>query len=807
MWRNYLSAAIRNLYRNRAYAGINILGLAIGFAAAILIGLYVRDELSYDRMWPHADRTYRLSMDIKGGTTTQSLGNADNRFGPAMELDFPEVEFATRIGNASGYFKYKETSVWSRFGRADADFFQMFPPRAVAGDPDDALKKPDMLVVTRAFARKLFGREDIVGQTVELRLNEVRTMRVGAVIEDLPVNSHFRYDVVVSKVDEPRNSSDSAYIYVRFRPGADLGRVRAALPDFVRRHVPELIAGQPAWKLIDLKLTALPDIHFLPSSVTDMKAPSDRRTVDAFIVIGLLTLLVAGGNFVSMMTARAARRAVEVGVRKAVGASRGQIVTQFLGECALYAGLALILAVIAVELLLPMINGFLGRQIAFDYVGTPLLGVGILGCWLIVALAASAYPAAVLSMFRPVTVLKGALVLPGNAGRLRNAMIVAQFAVLVALIVCTITVHRQTRFAIEDQLRVAGDQLFVMRAPCALMAFQDVARRIAGVRAASCTSDAALGTDLGSAHFGLPSGKPINLNGGAVDTSFFTTFGIRPIAGRLFDEDHGEDNMLRQRGATANPTIIVNETGARALGYANPADAVGKSAVWSRSGVMADGQYGRSAPLPSQIVGVVPDFSVGTIRSLIQPSVYYVDPQTSFVLVLKLDGQKIPETLRAIEQAWKKVSDGRPMVEARFVSQMLNEQYADIRRQTSLFAAFSAVAIVVAALGLLSLAIFTAERRTREIGVRKCMGASRLDILRFIGWQFARPVLLANLIAWPAAWYFMNRWLQGFAYHIDLGVLAFVLASLLALGIALLTVTGHALMVSRARPAEALRYE
>jgi len=806
MWRNYLSAALRNLFRNRAYAGINILGLAIGFTAAILIGLFVRDELSYDRMWPQAQRTYRLSMDINGPAPT-SLGNADPRFGPAMELDFPEVEFATRLWPTSGYLKYKDVSIWADFRRADADFFHMFPPQVIAGDPVAALQKPDMLIVTRRFANQLFGREDVVGLPVDFQLNGTVTLHIGAVIENLPSNTHFAFDVIGSRTAADPNEFNNSLTYVRLKPGADPNRIRAALPDFVRRHIDNMIGGEPAWKLISLKLTALPDIHFLPPSITDMNAPSDRRTVDAFVIIALLTLFIAGSNFVSMMTARAARRAVEVGVRKSVGATRAQIVVQFLGECAFYTGLALGIAIVAVELLLPMINGFLHRQIAFDYLRNPTLGLCIVATWLVVALAASAYPAAVLSMFRPATVLKGVLSLPGGPGRLRGAMVVLQFGVLVALIVSTITIYRQTRFAIEDQLRVPGDQLFVLRAPCSRMAFQDIARRIPGVRAAACASDAAMGRDLGAAHFTLAGGRGINVNGGPVETTFFSIFGIQPVAGRLFDDNHGEDNILRQSGVTKNPSIVINESGARALGYANAADAIGKSPYWSRQGVMANGQFGRTDPQPSQIIGVVPDFTAGSIRNLIQPTVYYIDPQGSFVLVLKLDGQKIPETLRAVQEAWKKAASGRPMVGGQFLSQMLNDLYADIQRQAQLFAAFSVVAIVVAALGLLGLAIFTAERRTREIGVRKCMGASRIDILRFIGWQFARPVLIANLIAWPTAWFFMNRWLQGFAYHVDLGVLAFLLASVLALTIALLTVTGHALMVSRARPAEALRYE
>ncbi len=805
MWRNYLAAAIRNLFRNRAYAAINIVGLAIGFAAAILIGLFVRDELSYDRMYPNGERIYRLSMDIKGPATT-SLGNADGRFGPAIKLDFPEVEAATRLKFASGYLKHENVTVWANPRGADPDFFEVFPPKVVAGDPNEALKRPDMLVVTRSFARRLFGREDVVGLPVEHQLFAVRTLHVGAVIEDLPSNTHFSYDVILSTVGQPDDRSN-ALTYVRLRPGADVQKLRAALPDFVRRHVSEMIGDQPAWKILELKLTALPDIHFLPPSITDMNVPSDRRTVDAFIIIALLTLFIAGSNFVSMMTARAARRAVEVGVRKAVGATRRQIILQFLAECLFYAGLALAIALVAVDLILPGLNGFLQRQIAFDYFRDPALGVTIVAAWLLVSVAASIYPAAVLSMFRPVTVLKGVLSLPGGPGRLRNAMVVMQFGVLIALIVSTITIHRQTRFAIEDQLRVPGDQVFVLRAPCAAMAFQDVARRIPGVRSAACGSDAAMGTDLGAAHFTLPTGEGINMNGGSADPDFFSTFGIAPIAGRLLDDQHGEDNVLRKAGTITNPSIVVNESGARALGYANPADAIGKSPYWSRSGILANGRFGRTESQQSQIVGVVPDFTVGTIRNVIQPSVYYIDPQTSYVLVLKLDGEKIPETMRAIDAAWNKTASGRPMVGGQFLTQMLNALYADIQRQTALFAVFSGVAIVVAALGLLGLAVFTADRQTREIGVRKCMGASRMDILRFISWQFARPVLIANLVAWPVAYFFMRRWLEGFAYHVDLGVLAFLLASGLALAIALVTVSGHAVMVARARPVEALRYE
>ncbi len=538
-----------------------------------------------------------------------------------------------------------------------------------------------------------------------------------------------------------------------------------------------------------------------------MTPPSDLRTVQALIGIALLILFVASSSFVSMMTARAARRATEIGVRKALGATRAQIGVQFLCECLLHTGLAFVLAMVAVELLLPAFRGFVHRDISFDYLREPSLAAAVVSSWLLVCLAAGVYPAMVLSNFRPSTALKGTLSLPGGPGRLRNGMVVLQFGLLVGLIIATLTIQRQVRFAIEDQLRVPGEQVLVIRASCARQSFHEIARQIPGVLAAACTSNAALGTEAGAAFFRRLDGSAVALNAGVTEGALFDVFSVVPIAGRLFDDLHGEDNVLRTAGVTTNPSIIINESAARALGYAQPADAVGQSPTWGRQGSAPDGSFRMFDRQASQIVGVVPDFSLGSIRSLIQPTVYYIDPQSSYALVMKLDGRRIPETMRAIETAWKAASDGRPMVDARFVSQMLDSQYTDIRRQLGLFEAFSLVAVTVAVLGLLGLAVFTAERRTREIGIRKCMGASANDILRFISWQFLRPVLLSNLIAWPMAWLLMRRWLDGFAYHVDLTPGLFIGASTLALAIALLTVGGHAWLVSRARPVDALRYE
>jgi putative ABC transport system permease protein len=332
-----------------------------------------------------------------------------------------------------------------------------------------------------------------------------------------------------------------------------------------------------------------------------------------------------------------------------------------------------------------------------------------------------------------------------------------------------------------------------------------VVATVPGVLAASCASEWEMnGRELSF----VTSDGSVILRSGYVDVEHLRLLGIAPLAGRLHDPEHGEDMTLQSGNdeSRENPSIVINEAAARALGYANPAEAVGQYRRWVRPGTQGPGRARPPEPRASRIIGVVPDFSLGSVRERIAPTAYFVDPNMTISLYLKLDGARMPETLRAVEAAYKSALGG-VQFKGRFLSQVLDELYADITRQARLLAAFSVVAIVVASLGLLGLAIFTAERRTREIGVRKCMGASRADILRFIGWEFARPVLIANVIAWPVAWFFMHRWLEGFAYHVDMKLPTFLLASALALGIALVTVAGHALMVSRKRPVEALRYE
>jgi putative ABC transport system permease protein len=818
MLRNYLAAALRNLWRNGAYAAINILGLALGFAATILIALYVRYEYSYDRFFPDNARVYLVTETVyPPGEGPLRIAVTAANIAAAMKLDFPEVEAVTRLAPTKPALRRGDVDGSVGVNWADANFFRMLPMKIVAGDPDATLQRPDGLVLTRSVARRYFGRDDVLGEALEL--DRKHTMHVGAVIEDLPPNTHLDAEVFapgiasfsqLTQLDSVASDPDAikpenVYTYVRLRPGADVNRMRAAMSGFALRHVTGSVDGQPIAKAYRFKLIPLTEIHLQPGSIADMKPPGDTRTLQTMIGIAFLVLFVACSNFVSMMTARAAGRAVEVGVRKAEGAIRLQIVTQFLGECLFYAALALTFAILLVELALPSLNGFLARDIAFDYLRDPLLGCALAVVWLVVGLAAGAYAALVMSRFRPGAVLKGIVFLPGGSGRLRQALVIFQFGTLIALIVSTITIQRQTQYAMRDRLRLPTDQIYLAGSGCP-DAFKESVARIPGVLAATCSSGSAVTYGRFSVIFDAPSGQKISLRGAPVDYGFFELLSVEPLAGRLFARDRGEDDLLRiNPKAASNPSLIINESAARALGYASPQAAVHQYKRWNRS--LFDGTTVKvgQALEASEIIGVIPDFSVGSVREVIEPTAYYIDPGGNWVSMLKLDGHAIPETMQAVKALWKQVQDSP--LDGLFLSQRVNELYADIQRESVIFSIFSGVAVVIASLGLLGLAVFTAERRTREIGLRKVMGASRWDILRFLGWQFARPVLWANLIAWPLAYVCMRHWLEGFAYHVDLNPLAFLAASALALVIALATVSGHALLVARTKPVEALRYE
>ncbi|MGZ3368904.1 MAG: ABC transporter permease [Caulobacteraceae bacterium] len=841
MFRNYLAAAIGNIGRNGFYAGITILGLAVSFAAAILIGLFLRDEYTFERFIPGHERVYRLENDIVlPGQKPQRLDRTPVTAAGFFRLDFPEAEKVARIEDYMASFQRGEARTSEAMFWADPDFFRVMPLPVLAGDPNAAMAAPDGLVLTRQAARKYFGQDAPIGQVLMVnpglelpplrpdappaqralfqRLTAYHPMRVMAVLEDLPSNTHLHAQVFGSgrapfsllSLDDanPSPFQLSELTYARLKPGASADAARARLADFALRRYP---GASPKVSSFRFRLTPLADLHFSAGQgpgAWSLRDVADPRVDGGLAAEGGLIVLIAAINFVTLMTARASRRAVEVGVRKASGARQADLIIQFMGETLIYVAVAMAVAMVLVELALPPLNAFLDRTLAFDYLRDPGLVGAIVGAALLTALLAGLYPALVLSSFRPAVTLKGGSLAPAGSARAREVLVVAQFAIVIGLILVTATIYRQTQFALHDALRLNTSQNVRMQTACRSSFHQQLAA-LPGVKAVSCGDQAAVSAGGSNSLVTMPDRSIRTLNSGVIDIGFFEMHGLKPLAGRFPSRAHSEDVVLDKPVPgpypDLQPTLVVNQSAARLLGYARPADAVGKTINWTRWS--ASSNFAALPPSrPSQIVGVVNDFTLGSIRSVIPPTIYYVDPSRGRFILAKLDGTPLPETLKAMDEAWRRTGHERVLGYA-FESATVQSLYRDVITQGIAIAVCAGLAVVIACLGLFALAAFVTERRTKEIGVRKAMGADPLDVVRLLLWQFTQPVLWANLIAWPAAFWVMDYWLHGFAYRVALPPWLFLAATAAAVLIAWITVSFQSWMAARSKPALALRYE
>jgi len=819
MFRNYLAAALRNLARNRLYAGVTIAGLAIGFAAAMLIGLYVLDELTFDRFIPGHDRVYLAtetiilanSKPIESQTTAPMMARQ-------LRLEFPEIAQVARLSppgfpatlRRGDFSAAEEHLFW-----ADPNFFAVLPLPTVAGDLATALAASDGVVITRAIARKYFGRDAPLGQTLQI---DDEPFRVTAVIEDLPSNTHLTGDIYASArspksqiakyedIDGPLNNTLGTYI--RLKPGASISALETRSDNFLKTRMAIPNAGDFGSVRRSLHFVPLTRIHLTPATQGALKPPADMAVLVAIGVVGALIVVVAAINFVTLMTARASRRAVEVGVRKTMGASRGDLILQFLGEAFLYVAAAALLAVSLAELLLPAVNALLQRKLAFDYLQDPTLLIAVGAVVVTTGLLAGAYPAFVLSGFAPSSVLKGGPVQGTGGAVVRQALVIGQFSVLIGLVLVAVTIARQTRYALNEGMRVNKDQvLLTFSSPC-IEPFRDEVRKLPGVKQAACASYQAL--NLGDNRDSIPiGGVKRDITVAPVDFGFFETFAVQPIAGRLFDRARPADGAVDN--PAANPPVILNESAVHRLGFASPQAAIGKAVTWH--GIWDDSMRKPSIVIPpmrpSEIVGVVPDFTFGSVRQPILPTLFSIGrnlPPNSIAMVTKLDGSRLPETMAAMKALWARQAGGKPYLPV-FVDRYTLRLYLDTIIQGAAIAIAGLIALTIAALGLFALSAYTTERRTKEIGVRKAMGASSGDILKLLLWQFTKPVIWANLIAWPLGFFVMRWWLSSFVYRVDIAPWTFLAAGLAGFVIAWATVFFHALNVARSKPVAALRYE
>ncbi|UAK24695.1 ABC transporter permease [Sphingomonas nostoxanthinifaciens] len=832
MLRNYLVTGFRALTKNRAYAAINIVGLAIGMAACLMILLYVRYETSFDSFIPGVEHAYQFqdkAVEVQGDLANDSQ-NSPYAAMPALRKDFPEIDKLAYMTIGRPVILKDGQPVFDLMAAASPQFFEIFRLPFIHGDPKTALRDPGSIAMSQTAARKYFGTDDAVGRTLQIiEQGKTSTLRVSAVFQDLPRNSHQEFTMVRMFDPDTYFGEDkgaitnwgwhAGWIYLTLPPGVDPRAIEARLPAWQERNVPKDNIGGELRRQDDnfvYRLQPLTGVHLGKVQEGAASPGNDRTTIVTFATVALLVLGMACVNFTNLATARGSQRAREVALRKVLGATRAQIIAQFLTEAVLVAALAMILALALSELALPWLARFLDADLKLHYIGHDGVLPPVIALTLIVGIAAGAYPAFRLSAFMPGRVLKAnRSAATEGSGVLRGILVVGQFAVSIALIVCTLVIYGQTVYAKhvdpgfhrDGLLQIANMQRTQVR-PLA-KTLEDAIRRVPGVVAAAQTMIGVESDNRSNNSVLLPGqAHSFNIGNYAVEPGFFETVGLPLLAGRTFSErialDDGSltshtDDASQQAMVARGVNVVVNRSAVKRLGFASPADAIGKQIGMS----LVDSKFGL---VQSTIVGVVGDARWRSVHEPVEPIVYYQDLNRYTYLEVRYATGNPAAVRDAIEHVWRQLVPQVPFT-ADFGDARAARQYKADDARAVLFAAFAMLSVIVGCLGLFGLAAFTAERRTKEIGIRKVLGARTRDIVRLLVWQFTRPVLIANLIAWPAAWWLMRDWLNRFDARITLGPSPFLLAGGLALVIAVVTIGGHALRVARANPIHALRYE
>ena len=814
MFLNYLKTALRSLSRNKAFSIINIIGLAIGLAASLTIALWVFDELSYDRFHEHADDIYRVERDINYQGQAFFVPVTGAMFGKTILQDYPEVIDMCRID-------YTEIAVEDRnkskinelIHFADSSFFNVFTFPLAKGDPRTALIEPYSLVLTKEYAEKYFGNDDPMNKIVRIDWEgEMTSFKVTGVLEKLPANKHFQFQMLSSFStlegvygEETLSSwiSNYLYTYVLLQPGTD----KKQLEDKLDLLVAEKIL--PAYKSffssengeaegsMRLFLRPITSIHLKSGLMWDIEVQGDITTVYIFSIVSLLILLIACFNFMSLSTAVANTRSLEVGIRKTVGSSHGQLVRQFLGESMLTSLIAFVLSLGIIQLILPYFNNLTDKTLSFSTFGQPANLLVLLVIVIGTGFISGIYPAFYLSAVKPILVLKGRLQESGGKFSFRHALVVIQFGISIALIIGTFTALKQMNFLHNKPLGYNQNNVMVLPVESNQIddhyeSFKAELLRNPVIR--KVTSSAKVPAEREYSDTGWETEKQDEMFLSrlfAVNWDFFETYELEMVAGRAFDKNYTTDGNFK---------VIINETAARKAGYTDPAEAIGDkwTSEWIQSEVDSTSE--------GQIIGVVKDFHFQSLKNKLEPLTLFLDSDQMSKISVRYEPGKEKDAIQWVEKAW---NDYYPDIhfDYSFVDDFLTKYYrADEKLQTILLI-FTVLAIVIACLGLFGLAIFVARRRIKEIGVRKALGASTISIVVLLSRSFLKWVFLANVIAWPLAWYFMNEWLSTFQYSTNLSAWIFLASGILALVIALMTIAYRSFITAMRNPVDALRYE
>ena len=801
MFKNYLKIAYRNTIRHKGYAVINVAGLAIGMVCCILILLFVFDELSYDKFNENHDRIYRVTRKWfnEDGIVNLHLGHVAPPIGPLLENDFPEILHSVRIirigrslvENNSRYFEEP------RFFFAEKDIFKVFTFDMIAGNSETALRDPFTVVITEEMAHKYFGAENPVGKSLTLQVStQEAEMKVTGVIKPLPHNSHFHadflgsfktFEAVVGEQELQNWESNNYATYLLMPEKHDINRLKGQLDPFINKHM-----SQGMSERTKLQLQALTDIHLHSHLDSEIEANSDITYVYVFSIIALFILLIACVNFMNLATARSAGRAKEIGMRKVVGAQRNQLIRQFLGESIFTAVISLLIAVVIVLLIIPKFNQFIGKELSFNLTENMPLIFLLLLIAILAGFVSGIYPSIFLSAFRPVHVLKGNLDSGKKGLSFRRVLCVFQFAISIVLIVCVGIVSSQLRYMKTKNLGFDQEHVVVLPSSPAivnrLQAFKARLLQNPDILSVSAAKRVPSGRLLDSAGARVLSGEtsqPINFRIAQlrVDYDYVPTFKMEMAAGRNFSQEMSTDSTQ---------AFLLNETAVRRIGWKSPEEAIGKGFSYgSRKG---------------QIIGVVKDFHFESLHQEISPIVMFISSTSLNQISIRISPHNIPKTIGFLQKIWREVRPNYPF-SYYFIDENFDQQYKSEEKLLQTFSYFAFLAIFIGCLGLFGLVSYSTERRTKEIGIRKGLGASTAGLVLLLSKEFTKWVLLANIIAWPTAYLIMNQWLQNFAYRSSINPGIFIAAGALAWVIAFLTISYQSIKTAAANPVDSLRHE
>ena len=806
MIKNYLLIAFRNARRNKAYTFINLLGLAIGITSSLMILLFVVDEVSYDRHNEHFKEIYRIWVKgkIQGNEIEAALSNAP--MGATLKADFPEVVDFTRLFTFDGDPKVRfeeKVFIEENFYYVDSTFFNVFTAPVVYGNPEEMLSRPNTVVLTEEIARKYFGNEDPVGKLLQVGQEEAN-FEVTGVVKGFPESSHFRFNMLGSMTsiylaEWNEWLGNNNYTYVRLRKDFDPQQLESKFPELVAQHMgTELqeILGLTmeeffeAGNTFGYYLQPLKDIHLKSDLQFEINPGGSRSSVIIFSVIALFLILIASINFMNLSTASGAKRATEVGIRKAAGADKNRLIQQFLAESFLITVLALILAVVLVELFIPGFNRIAGKELHLESLGTLRLIIGLLVIGIFVGFASGSYPAFFLSSFKPTDVLKSGAMRGARGATLRRILVTFQFVVTIVLFICTILVNRQMNYLRAKDLGfnkenlVVIDRIYVLEDQ--IEAFRQELLRNPSIRQATLSSAVPGGLIGDNAYLpeGAASNEIHNINNMWADWYFQEAYELEMVEGRWFQEENPTDSFA----------LILSESAVRALNFDDPLN----KRLYT--------QFGDEIGVPNPIIGVVKDFHFQSLHQEIRPLIIKFNMGENYQMSVKISDNDTGMTLDYIEKTWNSFREQQP-IHMTFLEEELAALYNNEEKTATIFNIFSVLAIFIAALGLLGLASFSAAQRTKEVGIRKAMGASIASVLLALSKEYIWLILVATMAAWPLAYFFMKDWLQDYPSRVTMEPVVFILSSLMAFIIAAVTVLFRVYQSASANPVKSLRYE